>query len=360
MTERPRCHRTCFPEAARLAGTSLLRLQSDERLVALIRDGHDPAFAAVVDRYRPELLRACTRLVGEARAEDVVQQALLNAHMALHSNDSPVQLRPWLHRIAHNAGLNVLRSSRAQSELDEHLAAPGNVEHDLETRERLSAALAAIALLPEPQRDALTLRALEGRSHEEIATALGVTAGAARQHLHRARVSVRAAVSAVTPYGLMARLAMAGGESVGTPLAAGAGAGLGVSAVKVGAGLLAAGSDRRRRDAPPGAPPPPPRLASGGANPDPSESARSHDAVSRLKLAQALQRAKYAIAWERSWPHLARLLTIIGLFLVVSWAGVWLALPFVARAAGLSLFILAALGAIFPLIRFRWPSRKRA
>ena len=95
-----------------------------------------------------------------------------------------------------------------------------------------------------------------------------------------------------------------------------------------------------------------------GANPDPSESARSHDAVSRLKLAQALQRAKYAIAWERSWPHLARLLTIIGLFLVVSWAGVWLALPFVARAAGLSLFILAALGAIFPLIRFRWPSRE--
>jgi uncharacterized protein (TIGR02302 family) len=94
-----------------------------------------------------------------------------------------------------------------------------------------------------------------------------------------------------------------------------------------------------------------------GANPDPLEPARSHDAVSRLKLAQALQRAKYAIAWERSWPHLARLLTIVGLFLVVSWAGVWLALPFVVRAAGLSLFVLAALGAIFPLIRFRWPSR---
>jgi uncharacterized protein (TIGR02302 family) len=95
-----------------------------------------------------------------------------------------------------------------------------------------------------------------------------------------------------------------------------------------------------------------------GANPDPSESARSQDTVSRLKLAQALQRARYAIAWERSWPLLARLLTIIGLFLVVSWAGVWLALPFVARAIGLSLFVLAALGAVFPLIRFRWPSRE--
>ena len=95
-----------------------------------------------------------------------------------------------------------------------------------------------------------------------------------------------------------------------------------------------------------------------GATPDPAEPARSPDAVSRLQLAQALQRAKYAIAWERSWPHLARLLTIIGLFLAVSWAGLWLALPFVARAIGLGLFVLAALGALFPLVRFRWPSRE--
>jgi uncharacterized protein (TIGR02302 family) len=94
------------------------------------------------------------------------------------------------------------------------------------------------------------------------------------------------------------------------------------------------------------------------ATPDPPEQARSPDAVSRLKLGQALQRAKYAIAWERSWPHLARLLTIVGLFLVISWAGVWLALPFVARAVGLGLFVLAAVGALFPLIRFRWPSRE--
>ena len=65
--------------------------------------------------------------------------------------------------------------------------------------------------------------------------------------------------------------------------------------------------------------------------------------LSRLQLTQALQRAKYAIAWERAWPHLARLLTVVGLFLVVSWAGLWLALPFVARAIGLGLF--AAAGA---------------
>src|SRR5713226_4437858 len=95
-----------------------------------------------------------------------------------------------------------------------------------------------------------------------------------------------------------------------------------------------------------------------GATPDPSEPARDADAASRLQLTQALRRAKYAIAWERSWPHFARLLTVAGLFLAVSWAGLWLALPFVARAVGLALFALSALGALLPLLRFRWPSRE--
>ena len=95
-----------------------------------------------------------------------------------------------------------------------------------------------------------------------------------------------------------------------------------------------------------------------GATPDPSEPARDPDAISRLQLGQALQRAKYAIAWERGWPHLARLLTLAGLFLVVSWAGLWLALPFIARAVGLGLFGLGALWVLVPLLRFRWPSRE--
>ncbi|MCK1637076.1 TIGR02302 family protein [Bradyrhizobium sp. 157] len=97
-----------------------------------------------------------------------------------------------------------------------------------------------------------------------------------------------------------------------------------------------------------------------GAPPDHTKPAREPDAVARLQLTQALQRAQYAIAWERTWPGLARLLSVIGLFLVASWAGLWLALPFLARAIGLGLFALAALAALFPLARFRWPSREEA
>ncbi len=95
-----------------------------------------------------------------------------------------------------------------------------------------------------------------------------------------------------------------------------------------------------------------------GATPDPTEPARDAEAVSRLHLTQALQRAKFAIAWERSWPHLARLLTVAGLFLAVSWSGLWLALPSLARAIGLLLFAVLALAALLPLFKFRWPSRE--
>ena len=97
-----------------------------------------------------------------------------------------------------------------------------------------------------------------------------------------------------------------------------------------------------------------------GSPPPLPQPAREPDAVARLQLSQALQRATYAIAWERAWPGLARLLSVVGLFLVVSWAGLWLALPFLARAIGIALFGLLALGALLPLIRFRWPSRAEA
>jgi uncharacterized protein (TIGR02302 family) len=96
------------------------------------------------------------------------------------------------------------------------------------------------------------------------------------------------------------------------------------------------------------------------ASPDPTKTPREPDAVARLQLTQALQRAQYAIAWERAWPGFARILSVVGLFLVASWAGLWLALPFLARAIGIGLFIVLALAALYPLARFRWPTREEA
>jgi uncharacterized protein (TIGR02302 family) len=97
-----------------------------------------------------------------------------------------------------------------------------------------------------------------------------------------------------------------------------------------------------------------------GTSPDPTKSTREPDTVARLQLTQALQRAQYALAWERAWPGFARILSVVGLFLVASWAGLWLALPFLARVIGIGLFALLVLAAFFPLVRFRWPSREEA
>lgn len=100
------------------------------------------------------------------------------------------------------------------------------------------------------------------------------------------------------------------------------------------------------------------------AAPDPSDPLR--DAVTSARppanavLEQAVKRATWSLAWERGWPHAARILCVIGLFLAASWAGLWLVLPFVARMVGLVLFAVFGLAALVPLIRFRWPRRDEA
>jgi uncharacterized protein (TIGR02302 family) len=91
---------------------------------------------------------------------------------------------------------------------------------------------------------------------------------------------------------------------------------------------------------------------------DPSSQDGDQRELAGLELTRALQRARWVIAWERAWPHLARLLCVGGLFLDVSWAGVWLVLPVMGRAVALAAFVLLAIAAMAPAIRFRWPSRE--
>src|SRR4051794_30404425 len=231
---------------ARLASASLLRVQSDERLVELARDGHERAFEAIVERYKPALERYASRLVGPTRGEDAVQQAFVNAHRALTSDsERTIELRPWLYRIVHNASLNALRSTRDEQLLGDDAERLSLADDVIERRERLREALDAVAALPPTQRDAILLRELEGRSHEEIALALGVSAGAARQQIFRARAALRAAAAAITPQPLLIRrleMATSSASSGTADLAAGAGAGLTAVLAKAGAGVLVTGA----------------------------------------------------------------------------------------------------------------------
>ena len=108
---------TALQHSARLpalAGRSpLLRLQTDERLVALIRRGHQGAFEALVQRYQPRLLAFCRHMLGSREdAEDVLQEVFAASFNALCADDRPINARPWLYRIARNRCLNHLRRPR--------------------------------------------------------------------------------------------------------------------------------------------------------------------------------------------------------------------------------------------------------
>ncbi|MEA2291923.1 MAG: hypothetical protein QOF17_943 [Solirubrobacteraceae bacterium] len=213
--------------------TLLLRAQSDERLVALARAGSEPAFEAIVERYRRPLLRVARQVLPDSRADDAVQQALVRAWTALSRGDEVRELRPWLLRAGRNAALNQLRvSGYDHDELSElHHAAPGPDE-ELERRLGVRRMLAGVAALPERQRDALLDIAVHGRGQDAVARELGLSEGAVRQLVHRARVHLRATATALTPMPL-AGWAAATAES-------GAG-GAAIAVAKLGAVAVLAG-----------------------------------------------------------------------------------------------------------------------
>jgi RNA polymerase sigma factor (sigma-70 family) len=221
--------------AARIFMGPALRAQPDRRLVDLVRDGYDAAFEEIVRRYRTQLDRFAAAIVG-GRSEDVTQDAFSKALLALRGSEAEIELRPWLYRIVRNAALNDLRDRPpAAAELTERLPGARSAAAEVEAREDLRELMDRLRALPEPQRAALVMRELEGLSHEEIAAALGVSGGAARQAIFRARAALREGLGLLFPLPLLRALSEHGGE-----LAAG---GLGAAALKVGvATVLVAGT----------------------------------------------------------------------------------------------------------------------
>ncbi len=177
-----------------------LASQSDNRLVSLARAGNEHAFAAIVGRYRPELLAHARRLVSDGRAEDIVQQAFLSAFAALRSGAEVRHLRGWLCRITRN---ETIRSHRPLDAPLESVAATGEPLEDVVARRTLAlTALSALGRLPRRQREAIVGTALQDRGRSEIADAMGLSEGAVRQLVHRARMTLRTAITVLTPYPL--------------------------------------------------------------------------------------------------------------------------------------------------------------
>ncbi len=216
--------------ASRLFLGPALRTQPDRRLVALVRAGYEAAFEEIVRRYGRPLGRYAASIVG-GRSEDVLQDAFAKALPALCRDDAEIDLRPWLFRIVRNTALNDLRDSPPSAEiLAEAIAGGRNPAEELECREELADLMVRLQALPEPQRTAIVMRELEGLGHEEIAAALGLTGGGARQAIYRARQTLRDGAGMLIPLPLLQALLAGGGSGVAETAAGAAG----VSAAGVG------------------------------------------------------------------------------------------------------------------------------
>ncbi len=178
----------------------LLKLQGDERLIAMARSGNPGAFETIVDRYQGRLLGFCRQMLGSTEdAEDVLQEVFVNAYRAMLADEREINLRPWLYRIARNRCLNHLRkpTADAQESMDMVPAVEASSTAErVHNREEFRQLLADVKKLPETQRSALLLREMDALSYEEIATAMDTTVPSVKSLLVRARISLAEASQA--------------------------------------------------------------------------------------------------------------------------------------------------------------------
>jgi RNA polymerase sigma factor (sigma-70 family) len=170
----------------------LLKLASDERLVALVRHGDERAFEAIYDRHHRGILAFCRHMLGSREeAEDAVQHTFLSAYRALRDSEQEVALRPWLYAIARNRCLSMLRARREDDPLAD-AAEPSVVglAAEVERREDLRQLLRDLHSLPDDQRAALVLAEVADLGHDEIAQVIGVPRPKVKALVFQARESL--------------------------------------------------------------------------------------------------------------------------------------------------------------------------
>jgi len=183
-----------------LAGP-LLRLRSDEQLVAHFRAGSEDAFTVIHDRYKQRLFAYVRQMMSSssrADAEDILQDVFVRAYGALRNDTRDVNLRAWLYRVAHNRCIDHFRRpTPAAADLFDVSRTP--LHDPMETaqrREDLQRLVADVGRLPEQQRSALLMREMDGMAYADIAGALAVTVPAVKSLLVRARVGLAEAIEA--------------------------------------------------------------------------------------------------------------------------------------------------------------------
>jgi RNA polymerase sigma-70 factor (ECF subfamily) len=175
----------------------------DVQLMLACRAGDAAALGRLFRRWSPPLLRYLERLVGDrASAEELLQETFLRVHRARDRYSPEARFSTWLYTIANHLALNELRRPqhrRDHQSLDEDdddraplvLAAdPPRTEEILDAKREVGGVEAALAALPERQRAALWLTAVEGLSYADVAASLETTEPSVKALVHRARTAI--------------------------------------------------------------------------------------------------------------------------------------------------------------------------
>ena len=179
--------------------------ETEALTLARARNGELEAFRSIVERHSAEVFRVAFRITrSEADAEDVVQDTFLKAYGELARFEARSSVRTWLHRIAANCSIDLIRkraSLRTTADEDGALLRfpsprPGP-EREASGRELRARIDAALDTLTPVERVAFTLRHLEEQSIEDVCAALGQTPSAARHSVFRAVAKVRRALRPV-------------------------------------------------------------------------------------------------------------------------------------------------------------------
>lgn len=192
----------------------------DEHLVAAHRAGDQQAFADLVRTHRPALYRHAMRCLHDpAAAEDAVQETLARAYRSLHRVEGEYRLGSWLHRILANVCIDEANRRRREADKLGRVAfdrrnlelVPG-VEEELGFDSGTSGVREALASLPAPYREALSLRFVDELSYDELAARSGVSEQNARARVSRARQAMRMALKGVAALPLVALVGLRRGH----------------------------------------------------------------------------------------------------------------------------------------------------
>jgi RNA polymerase sigma-70 factor (ECF subfamily) len=179
-----------------------LSVLPDEAVVAQVLDGHVALFEVLMRRHNERLYRAARAILKNAtEAEDVMQQAYVNAYTNLRQFDQRASFATWLTRIAVNEALARARKLGRYQSFDEEygeldnavpLPVPNNPERETFTHEMRGILESAIDALPDGLREVVMLRDVQGLSTAETALSLGISEDAVKTRLSRARAALRA------------------------------------------------------------------------------------------------------------------------------------------------------------------------